>query len=49
MILILFFIVNISSESTRCFNNIIFEKSKNDFINDNEICLINNNSKSYRK
>ena len=36
-------------ESTRCFNNIIFKKFKNDLIKDKKTCLTRNNSNNYRK
>ena len=49
MILILFFTINISRKSTRYFNNIIFEKFKNDLIKDKKACLTYNNSNNCRK
>ena len=49
MILILFFAINILKESTRYFNNMIFEKLKNDLIKNKKACLTRNSSNNCRR
>ena len=49
MALILSSAINISKKSTRYFNNMTFEKFKNDLIKDKKACLIRNNSNNYRR
>ena len=49
IILILFFIINMLKESTRCFNNITFKKFKNNLIKDKKACLARSNSNNCRK